>query len=271
MRLTRTPRSPRHGYNKTCPSRRGLLSSCQRVTAMSFQRLYPPPAFVIITWYLPLDSNCTWGNGVSGLLKARTEVSAPGGAVCDSETIGDLRIECRGPRHTLLEQQHGCLEQGVRLESFLHRTVQKQIGQGEKAHAHMMRHKGPDHGARLSARQTGRGVIDRFIEAEFSFTSFRSEPLQIQARLLGRHHQRKRRGIWRNDQIVGEPAFESQAGYAEGAVLVVEMGVDRVVAGFRNAPRLRRASSHTRSAWPPPPCRSHRAACAHTSASPAAA
>ncbi|MCK7491008.1 MAG: hypothetical protein MZW92_03865 [Comamonadaceae bacterium] len=46
-----------------------VLSSRQRVTAMSFQRLYPPPAFVIITWYLPFDSSCTSGMGVSGLLK----------------------------------------------------------------------------------------------------------------------------------------------------------------------------------------------------------
>ena len=99
-----------------------------------------------------------------------------------------------------------------------------------------MGHEGPDHGARLPARQTRRRVVDRFIEADTSLDSLRREPLQIQARLLGRHHQRKRRGIGRNDQVLGQPALEPQAGHAEGAVLVVEMGVDRVVAGFRDAP-----------------------------------
>ena len=38
------------------------------------------PAFVIITWYLPLDNNCTSGIGVSGLLKTRTGVSVPLGS-----------------------------------------------------------------------------------------------------------------------------------------------------------------------------------------------
>ena len=56
-------------------------SSRQRVTAMSFQRLYPPPAFVIITWYLPFDSSCTSGTGVSGVPNERTGISATPGVV----------------------------------------------------------------------------------------------------------------------------------------------------------------------------------------------
>ena len=148
-----------------------------------------------------------------------------------------MPIERRGLGNALLEQQRGRLEQRVRLESLLHRPVQEQIGQGEKAHALVMGHERPDHGARFPARQSRRGVVDGFIEAVFAFQPFGGEPLQIQACLLGRHHQGERRGIRRNDQILGEPAFEPQAGHAERAVLVVEMNVDRVVAGFRNTPR----------------------------------
>jgi len=66
--------------------------------------------------------------------------------------------------------------------------------------------------------------------------SFRREPLQIQAGFLGRHHQRKHCSIGCDDQIVREPAFEAQSGNAEGAVLVVLLSVDGVVAGFRNSP-----------------------------------
>jgi len=74
-------------------------------------------------------------------------------------------------------------------------------------------------------------------KSEFSYIPFRSETLQVQARLLGRHHQRKRRGVRRDDHILGESAFEPQAGHAKSAVLIIEMCIDRVVAGFRNAPR----------------------------------
>ena len=151
--------------------------------------------------------------------------------------LGCVRIErcCLGD--SLLEQQHGRLEQRVRLESLLHRTVQEQIGQREKAHALVMRHEGANHGARLSAGQTRRRVIDSFIEAEFSFKPFGGEPLEIQTCLLGRHHERQRRGIGRDDQVLGKPAFESQAGHAECPVLVVEMNIDGIVTTFRNAPR----------------------------------
>ena len=63
-----------------------VLSSRQRVTARSFQRLYPPPAFVTITWYRPFDNNCTSGIGVFGLLKTRTGVSASPDVVRKSES-----------------------------------------------------------------------------------------------------------------------------------------------------------------------------------------
>jgi len=36
------------------------------------QKLASPPALVIITWYLPLDSNCTSGIGEFGLSKTRS-------------------------------------------------------------------------------------------------------------------------------------------------------------------------------------------------------
>src|SRR5512135_3466415 len=63
-----------------------VLSSRQRVTAIFFQRLYPPPAFVTITWYLPFDSNCSSGIGESGLLKTRIGVSVPSEILRKSES-----------------------------------------------------------------------------------------------------------------------------------------------------------------------------------------
>ncbi len=61
-------------------------SSRQRVMARSFQRLYPPPAFVTITWYLPFDSNCTSGVAVSGVLKTRIGAATPPDGICKSDS-----------------------------------------------------------------------------------------------------------------------------------------------------------------------------------------
>ena len=88
----------------------------------------------------------------------------------------------------------------------------------------------------LPARQARRRVVDRLVQAESSGEPVGGEPLQVEARRLGRHHQRERRGVGRDDEILRESALQPEAGHAEGAVLVVEARVDRVVAGFRDAP-----------------------------------
>ena len=103
--------------------------------------------------------------GVSGVLKTRTGVSGRRRSSWMLGELGGVRVEGRGLGNPLLEQQRGRLEQRIRLESLLHRTVQEQIGQGEEAHALVMGHERPDDGARLPAGQTGRGVVDGFIEA----------------------------------------------------------------------------------------------------------
>ena len=54
---------------------------------------------------------------------------------------------------------------------------------------------------------------------------------------FGHDHQGQCRSIRGNNQIFGQATFQSQPGHTEGAVLVVETGVDRVVAGFRDTPR----------------------------------
>jgi hypothetical protein len=78
-----------------------------------------------------------------------------------------------------LKQQQGRLEQRVGLEALLHWLVQEQIGQGEEAHALVMGHEGPHHGARVAAGQARRRVVDGFIEAKFSLKSRRGQVLEI--------------------------------------------------------------------------------------------
>jgi len=96
----------------------------------------------------------------------------------------------------------------------------------------VMRHEGANN-VRFSARQTRRGIVDRLIEAILPFKSFRGKPLQIEACLLGATiNARPTHTAQRH--ILGESAFEPQAGHAKCAVLVGETHVDRVVARFRN-------------------------------------
>ena len=137
----------------------------------------------------------------------------------------------------LLQEQHCGLEGRVRLKALLHRPVQQHICQREQAHALVMGHEGPDHGADLPARQAGRRVVDRLVETEVALTPLGRESLQIFTRLRGRYHQGQCRGIGCHHQILGEPALQPQAGHAERPVLVIEMSVHAVVAGFRHAPR----------------------------------
>ncbi len=150
--------------------------------------------------------------------------------------LGGVRKQGRCPRNTFLEQQHGRLEQTIGREPPLHRTLQKLVRQREQAHPLVMGHERPDHHPGLPASLPGRCIVDRLEEAEPAEKPQLGQSLQIAAGFFGRHHQRQRRGIGCNDQIIGKSALESQARHAEGAILVIELHVHRVVAGFRDSP-----------------------------------
>ena len=79
--------------------------------------------------------------------------------------------------------------------------------------------------------------IDRFIETVLAFVTGGSEALQIRAGFGWHHHQRHRAGIWRDDQIIGQAAFEAQAGHTKSTVLIVHLRIGEVVTRLTNAPR----------------------------------
>ncbi|EKD35393.1 MAG: hypothetical protein ACD_75C01930G0001 [uncultured bacterium] len=139
--------------------------------------------------------------------------------------------------NSFLQQQKGCLEQRLRLESLLHRAAEEQVGEREKTHALMVGHERAHHHLRLAGRQTRGGVVDRFIETVSAEKAVLGQPFEIQAGLAGRDHQRHHRGVGGDHQIFGEPAFQPQAGDAEGTVLIVMMDIDGVVAALGDAPR----------------------------------
>jgi len=110
------------------------------------------PAFVTITWYLPLDNNCTSGTAVSGLLSTRIGIAGALDAVRISESSVVLRIERRGFWYTLLEQQQGLPAAPGQTRTASASGGQEHRGQREKAHTLVMRHVRPDDDARLPRR-----------------------------------------------------------------------------------------------------------------------
>ena len=101
----------------------------------------------------------------------------------------------------------------------------------------MMRHEGSDRCARFVRRQARRRVIHRFIKTVCAVASLGREPLQVFACLHRRNHQRHGGGVRGDHQVLGQSAFQAQAGHAEGAILVIELNIGAVVARFGNAPR----------------------------------
>ena len=142
-----------------------------------------------------------------------------------------------GLGHPLLQQQVRGLEHRTGQEPPLQGPVVQDVHQGQQAHALMVHHEGPDGGARFVGSQPRRRVVDRLIEPIGTGASLGRQALEVLACGDGCDHQRERRRIGRDDHVLAQAALQSQAGHAEGAVLVVELHVGPVVAGLGNAPR----------------------------------
>ncbi len=136
-----------------------------------------------------------------------------------------------------LQHQQGRLQQWIGFETALHRTVVQQVAQRQEAHALVVDHERTDHGVADAARQARWRVVDRLVEAVASHEAQAIHFLQVQARRFGLDHQAHHAGVRRDHQVVAEAALQAQARHAEGAVLVIEVGVGGVVARLRNPPR----------------------------------
>ena len=158
------------------------------------------------------------------------------GALLQAGRLGGVWIEGRDLRHALLQQHLRRLEERLGEEAALHRPAEERVGEGEEGHTLVVWHEQPHERERLAVRQPRGRVVDRLVEAVAALRAEVEQPLKVRARLFRRDHQRHRRRVGCDDQIVGEAALEAEARHAEGAVLVVEMGVRRVVAGLGDAP-----------------------------------
>ena len=176
-------------------------------------------------------------HGAVGLREDAHRHGLLGRAAAQHRQLGRVRVKRAGLRRAFLQHQQGRLQQRIGLETALHRTVVQQVAESQKAHALVVHHERADDGAALPARQARGGEIDRFKEAVAAHVAGRLHALQVLARRFRLHHQTHHAGVWRHHQVVGQAPLQAQSRHAKGAVLVIQAGVDRVVAGFGNPPR----------------------------------
>ena len=150
--------------------------------------------------------------------------------------LARLQQSRRRTRHALLQQQQGRLQLRVGRKTALHGAAKQEVGERQQAHALVMGHEGTDGGAGLAARQPGRREVHGLVHAVATFHAHCRQLPQVFASRRRRDHQRERRRIGRNHAVFRQSALQAQARHAEGAVLIVEMHVHRVVTGFGNAP-----------------------------------
>ncbi len=160
---------------------------------------------------------------------------------------GMRRDDRRRARDSLLQQQLGRLDSRIGVEPVDHAVAQEDVGDGDERHALVVGHVGLHDDAGAGAGEPGRGltllgglarcVVDGVEVAERAQRARGGEVPQI-AHRLGRLEQRgQRRRIGRHDELVGEPALQSQARNAELLVLIVAETVGQVVGRLGDAPR----------------------------------
>src|SRR5947209_10084167 len=100
----------------------------------------------------------------------------------------------------------------------------------------MMRHEGLNDYALLILRHALRRVINRLVETVARKSAFARKAIKVIFRSQGCDHAWEHCGVMRDDKLLTQTAFQSEAGNAERPVLIVKMQVARVVSRFRDSP-----------------------------------
>src|SRR5258705_4952383 len=139
-------------------------------------------------------------------------------------------------RNALLQQQLGCLNRWIGVETLLHSIVLQDVAERHKAHTLMVGHKGANHNPFLILRQTFGRIVDRFIKPEGPERSFSLQAMQVLHRRqwinLGCEHCRVRSYY----QILNQSALQSQTLDAQWTILIIQLNVAGVVGSFGYAP-----------------------------------
>ena len=99
-----------------------------------------------------------------------------------------------------------------------------------------MRHVGAYHRNVLSFRQPRASVIQRLIKPEHSFAAGLPKPLKILNRSGRSNHGSQRGSVWRDHEILAQPAFKAESGNTETGILIGEIDIPGVVSRLGNPP-----------------------------------
>src|SRR5436190_8466696 len=80
------------------------------------------------------------------------------------------------------------------------------------------------------------GVIDGLVKTIKPLAAFVLNSPKVRQCQMGMCRKRQACRIWSDDQILCQPALQSQVRHAERLVLVVQLAVSGTVSGFGNAP-----------------------------------
>ena len=135
-------------------------------------------------------------------------------------------------RHPLLEQQFGCLDDRVRMETFDHRAIVENVAQCNECHALVMGHVALHDRDRGSRWQPPRGVVERFAEAIPVSRSGVAESSEVLNGGFGPDHRGERGRVRSYDDVLAQAALQAEAGHAEARILVCERQVSFVECRF---------------------------------------
>ena len=141
------------------------------------------------------------------------------------------RLRGVAARHALIEQEPGGSAHWVGHEAALPQAVAlckvQRVVERNEAHADVMRHRCADD--RVQRVRVGSRIVYRIVEAELAQRPFALEAREIRERLARVDREREHRCVGRDDDIVGEPAFERQVGHPERAILIRVVAIAHVV------------------------------------------
>ncbi len=144
------------------------------------------------------------------------------------------------PRHlargALVQQRRHRLDPRIAHAPAARRPGQQHVGQGDDAHALVMRHEGLDPGDALVARLARRRVVERLDEAVAAARLRRLETAQVGGGAVRRDLGGERGGVGRDHQLVDRRAAQGERGNALRRVLVGEGVVAAGVGRFGDAP-----------------------------------
>src|ERR1022692_1792448 len=140
-------------------------------------------------------------------------------------------------RRPFLQQKLGRLDDWIGMKARSHRSAVKRVRDSNQTHPWMLRHIGAHDGDTLTLLNTPRRVVQGLIPAVPATPAHVGQTGEIPHRGDWFDHGCERRRIGRDDDILTEPALESEAGDTKIGILIGEIEIAEVVRGLGNPPR----------------------------------